>query len=223
MKFLVRWAFRLFLLLIVLLVALVLLKDVLLKSFATHRIRLKTGMDVKIGHMELGLFTPTLTMERLTLYSPAAFGGAPFLDVPDLHLQYDPKALLRFKLHLNLVRLSVTEMNIVEAQNGQTNLVLLLNELEPPAQAPGLFSRWLGLQFAGIDALNLTLGKVSYTSLRHPGEPTEIKVGLKNEIITGVKSIADVRNLVMTLAFRKGITISSEAPRERRGSARQTR
>ncbi len=86
MRFLVRWTFRLVILAAVLAVALILSKDALLKSLAETQIRAQTGMDVRIGKLELGLFSPTLNVEDFKLYNPAEFGGSPLLDVPDLHV-----------------------------------------------------------------------------------------------------------------------------------------
>jgi hypothetical protein len=211
MRFLVRWAFRFFILLLVVTIAIVLLKDMLLKAFTEHCIRSQTGMDVKIGKFEVGLFSPTLTIENLTLYNPAEFGGSPFLDVSDLYLECDARALATRQLHLRLVRLSLTELNIVEGKDGRTNLVLSLDGLNAPSNGAQRESI-LGLEFKGIDTLNLSLGTVRYTSLRRPGKGTEIKLRLKNEVITNVRSITDLNHLLMKVLLRNGITIVTPSP-----------
>jgi uncharacterized protein involved in outer membrane biogenesis len=218
MKFLVRWAFRLFIVLLVLAVGLVLLKDILAKALAEHQIRAQSGMDVKIGKLELGLFAPTLTVEDLKIFNRAEFGGSPLLEVPDLHIEYDLGALARRRLHLKLVRLSLTEVNVVENREGRTNLVLALDSLDIGAALPSAELQYpIGLEFAGIDTLNLTLGRVKYTSLRRPEKATEVNLGLRNEIYTNIKSLTELRNLVMKTLFRNGITITAKAPAERRG------
>lgn len=218
MKFLVRWAFRLFILVLVLAVALILLKDILAKALAEHQIRVQSGMDVKIGKLELGLFSPTLTVEDLKIFNRAEFGGSPLLEVPDLYIEYDLGALARRRLHLRLVRLSLTEVNVVENREGRTNLVLALDNLDTRAASlPSAdFQYPFGLDFADIDMLNLTLGRVKYTSLRHPDSATEVKLDLRNEIYTNIKSLPELRNLVLNTLFRKGITITSKASAERR-------
>lgn len=212
-KFLVRWAFRFFVLAVVLGVALVLLKDALVKSVIEARIRTQTGMDVKLGRVDVGLLSPSLTMENARLYNAPEFGGAPLLDIPELHLVYNPGALLLRRLHLRLLRLSIAEVGIVEGKNGLTNLTLALDELalaptSPTAAEP---SSVLGLEFAGIDTLNLTFDKITYRSLRHPGRAAEVKVGLKNEIVTGIKSMAELRPILARAFVRNGITISPGA------------
>jgi hypothetical protein len=215
MKFLFRWAFRCFLVLVVLAVALLLLKDVLLKALAENRISAYTGMDARIGRLELGLLEPKLTLENLKLFNSADFGGSPFVDMPELHLEWHPATVLSGKVRFRLARVSLAEVNIVEAKNGETNVVRLLGRVAPatPARSgPGSYGS--GFAFGGIDTLNLTIGKLRHTSLKHPGRSTEYQVNLRNEIVTNVRSTAELTNVVMKALLRKGITIA-ETPAER--------
>jgi len=212
MRFLFRWAFRLFLIVIVLAVALVLLKDVLLKSFAESRIRSETGMDVRIGKLEVGLFSPTVIVEDLKVFNRAEFGGLPFIDVPDLFIEYSPAALTLGAIRLRLVRLNLAEINVVEGRDGQTNVVFALDPLtrnQPTAAstAPTVY----GLRFTGIDTLNLSAGKIVYASLRRPGERTEVNLALQNQVLTNVKTFDELEVVLARTALRNGITIDSQA------------
>src|SRR4026208_2402307 len=94
MKALFRWFFRIALATLVLLVVLVvialLLKDVIAKNLAERNLRDSTGMDAKISNLEVGLLTPTLSMEGMKLYNPSEFGGGTFLDMPELRMEYIP-------------------------------------------------------------------------------------------------------------------------------------
>lgn len=207
MKFLFRWAFRLFLVFVVLVVALVLLKDSALKAYVEHRIRSETGLDVRIGKLEAGLFNSTLTIENLKLYNTAEFGGSPLIDLPELHLEGDGSFLASRRLHFKLVRLAVHEINVVESQNGRTNIVGVLASLDKltstnrPTETP---RDW---EFDGIDTLNLTLGKLKYFSMKKLGQATEFDLGLNNQIVTNVKSLNELSSVVMTAILQKGITI----------------
>src|ERR1044071_9205427 len=128
-KFIFRWAFRLLILAIVLVVALVLLKDEILKNIAEKRIRKSTGMDVKIGALHVGLTQPVFNLENFVLYNTAEFGGGAFLDVPDLHLEFYPDAAKR-ELRFKLVRMNVRELNIVQSLQGHTNISSIAGALE---------------------------------------------------------------------------------------------
>jgi len=212
-RFLVRWIFRLLILGVVLAVALILLKDVLAKALAEYEIRTQSGMDVKIGRLELGVLSPTLTLEDLTLFNRPEFGGSPFLSVPDLHVEYDLRALARRQLHLFFARVSLAEVQVVEAKDGRTNVVLALEDFVPPQNAAT--RPVLGVRFGSIDTLNLTVGKVRYTSLRRPDAATEVTVGLNNAVFTQVRSVAELSRVVLNSMVQNGITVT-QSPREHR-------
>ncbi|MBM3832190.1 MAG: hypothetical protein FJ403_02715 [Verrucomicrobia bacterium] len=225
MRFLFRWAFRLFLILVVVVVALVLLKDALCKSLAEHRLRAETGLDARIGKLEIGLLHPTLTIENLKLYNTAEFGGSPFVDLPELHLEASPRAFASQRLQFRLVRVSLNELNIVESKDGRTNIIGLLGQLETIVSTNSAKETVLGFPFDGIDTLNLTLGKIKYLSMKKPGKSTEVDLGLKNKIVTGVKSVEDLSNILITAMLQKGITLLGNpigAPAESPKSSKPT-
>src|SRR5512139_341426 len=118
MKRVFRWLFRLLILGVVLAVAVVLLKDIILKAWAERRIRQQTGCSVTIHKLEAGLLAPTLTLEGLKLYNPPAFGGSVLLDVPEIHLEYDPWKAAGGKLHFRLLRFNLKELNLVKNAAG---------------------------------------------------------------------------------------------------------
>jgi uncharacterized protein involved in outer membrane biogenesis len=122
MKWLFKWIFRLTILLVALVVALVLSKDAILKALVERQIRAQTGMDVKIGSFSVGILSPVVDIAKFKLYNPPEFGGTPFLDVPELHVEYDPVALAGGKIHIKLLRLTLAELNVVKNGTGHTNL-----------------------------------------------------------------------------------------------------
>ena len=93
MKTLWRWAFRLLILLIVLVVAGVLLLDPITREIIKYQIRKRTGLEAKIGRLSIGLFSPTITAENVVLYNSAEFGGSPLFEMPELFIEYDRAAL----------------------------------------------------------------------------------------------------------------------------------
>ncbi len=201
-KFIFRWAFRLLILLIVLAVAFVLLKDDLVKSFAERRILQETGMEVKIGKFETRLLTPTLTIENFKLYNTEEFGGSLFMDLPELHLEYDPARLALGKLHFKLLRLNLTEVNVVENKEGRTNLESVQKRLEERTASKRQRARQSSIEFTGIDTLNLTIGKLNYLNLNRPKQNRVFDVSLKNEIVKNLKSEADLSGLIAKSLFR---------------------
>ena len=110
---LIRWTVYAVILFVVLLTAGILLMDTILGQLAVRQVRRDTGMDVKIGRMEVGLFSPTITIENLKLYNTAEFGGGEFLNMPELHVEYDLAAARAGKLHLKLIRLNLAEIHVI--------------------------------------------------------------------------------------------------------------
>lgn len=203
-----RWVFRLVILVIVLLVAAVLLKDTILKAVAEQRIRSQTGLDVHIGKLEVGLLSPTVTLEDFRLYNPPEFGGSVFLDLPEVHVEYDPEALRSRTLKLKLLRFNLGELNIVENQAGLKNVDAIHQRATTGQKQPQKTNDPLGevgFDFGGIETLNLTLSKLKYTSYRNPQTSFERNLGVQNQILTNVKSEKDLQVFLVNLALRQGL------------------
>ncbi|MDX1952739.1 MAG: hypothetical protein SFY81_11200 [Verrucomicrobiota bacterium] len=205
-KFIFRWAFRLFILLIVLLVALLLLKDTIFKTITESQIRAQTGLEVSIGRLETSLSQPSLTIENFILYNSAEFGGGPLLHVPDLRIEYslDEKGSVRFKL----LRLNLRELNIIENHAGQTNLLSLvaaINKAEEEKRRRNKSSQTN--QFNGIDTLNLSVGTIRFISLKSPQKNQEIKINLNHEIVQNIRTWQDTSALLFKILLRAGIVL----------------
>ncbi|MBU6401222.1 MAG: hypothetical protein KGS61_12970 [Verrucomicrobia bacterium] len=213
MRFIVRWAFRLFVLLVVLVVALVLLKDTLVRALAESSIRSATGLEAKIDKFEVGLLTPTLTIENFTLYNSADFGGAPFVIIPELHVEYDVAAAALGKIHLTLVRFNLGEIDIVQDKGGKWNYQELQAALAKRASDKSVKPT---ADFTGIDTLNLTLGAVKYTSLKPGGKTWKRDLRIKNEILQNIKSTSDLDAAILKVLLRRGLSLAGDWPQSDR-------
>ena len=214
LKFVFKWMFRLFLLgaisLVLLVVAFILLLDPALRLIAQHNIRAQTGMDVEIGSFHLGLTEPVVTIKELKIYNSPDFGGAPFLNIPEIHVEYDRDALARRQLHLTLLRFNLAELDIVKNEAGKTNIFALglgLPAKTKPADANASmveFKKRTGLAFQQIDVLNVSVGKAKYIDLNNQRNNREQKIGIDNFPVRQVKSMADLSGLAVLLALRSG-------------------
>ncbi len=201
MRFLVRWMFRLLILLIVLVTALVLLKDVLLKEVVEARIPAQTGLEAKLDRFELGILNPTLTMEGLRLYNPPEYGGSPFLIIPEIHVEYDREALARNQLHIRLLRFQLAEVDIVSS-GGRSNIEFIQSSLAKRLTKEGKKTE---LNFTGIDTLNLSLGKVKTYDLKEPQKATVVDLGVRNQVFNNVKTEKDLYGILGSVALRVGV------------------
>jgi uncharacterized protein involved in outer membrane biogenesis len=201
MRRLFRWviglALGLLFLAVVCVAAIVLLRDRLARDMLVNRLRLATGMEVKISAVHVGLLSPTLSIEGFKLYNTADFGGALCLDMPELHIQYDRSALRARQLHLTLLRLDLSELSVVVDKNGRKNFDPLQKKKKDhkdaakPKDSPG---QW---KFTGIDVMNATLGTFHMSNLAS-GQGEKIEFSVTNQILRHVKSWSDLAPLGLT-------------------------
>ena len=201
MKWLFKWLLRLVFLAVLLVVLVLVFKDSVLRVVAENRIRSQTGMDVKIGKFSSGLFSPVVTVENLKLYNTAEFGGAPLLDLVELHLELDAAALAQRRLRIKLARVNLAELDIVRNEAGQTNLFSFQSRLDG---RNGFLKMPGGLEFDGIDVLNLSLGKAKFIDLKDAKNNREMRVDMQNQIFKSVKSDADVGGILFMIWLRSG-------------------
>jgi hypothetical protein len=198
MKFLFKWAFRLVIVLVVLVIIALLSLDSIIKSVVAREIRAQTGMDVKIGKFSFGLLSPVVTIEDFKLYNPAEFGGTPFLDIRELHVEYDREAMSRRELHITLLRLSITELNVVKNDLGGTNL-LAFQAKPAPGKSPAD-----EIKFLGIDVLNLSVGKMRFMDLKNRSRDRELYPNLQNQVFKNIKTTGDLYAILIVLWLRSG-------------------
>jgi len=202
MRFLFRLTFYAVVILLLLTVAGVFLVDIAAKSAAVSQIRLATDMDVKIGKLSVGLLTPTVNVENVTLYNTAEFGGSPFLEIPELYLEYDRVAARRGKIHFKLVRLNVAELDISRDKKGRFNYEPLLKAVKPTgSNPPPPVSR-----FTGIDTLNLTLKDLRV------GTNQMVYLGIDHQVFLNINNEKDFKALLFVLAARSGGRLSEAFP-----------
>jgi len=210
-KFIFKWGLRLFLLAVVLAVIFFLSLDSILRVVIQHNIRAQTGMEAEIGKFHLGLFQPVIEIKDFQLYNPADFGGTPFLNIPEIHVEYDRPALQKNEIHITLLRFNLGELDIVKNEMGRTNIFSL--GVAPPAKkiaAGGTgndlaeFKRQTGLDFQGIDVLNVSVGTAKYIDLQDRKNDREQKIGIENQVINNVTNTAGLTGLAALVALRSG-------------------
>ncbi len=211
MRRIIKWLFLLVFLAVAAAIGLLLSKDAILKAVVEQQIRAQTGMDVSIGRLSLGLLSPVVTIENLTLRNTPEFGGTPFLDIRELHLEYDRAALERRKLRITLLRLNLEELTVVRNAKGSTNIVALKGN--PGAKPPKLTG---DVEFEGVDVLNLSLGKIQLLDLKEPRHNLLRNVNLQNQIFHNVRTPGDLYGVLILLWMRSGgsgiISVSPSLP-----------
>lgn len=199
MRRIIRWMFYCLVLGILLVVAGILLMDTVIKAVAENRIRAETGMDVKIGKFSVSLSSPTLLIEDFKLYNTAEFGGSPFIQMPELYIEYDRDQLRKRQLHIKLLRVNLAEVGIVTDKKGRSNIDALaaLGKKQDKDKTQNI-------EFTGIDTLNLTFQNVRHTTLDTPPREEVVDFKLKNAIFHNLKKEEDFQSIAMVLAIKGG-------------------
>jgi uncharacterized protein involved in outer membrane biogenesis len=207
-KFLFKWTVRLFLLAVVLGVILLLSLNSILRVVVEHRIRAQTGMDAEMGRFSLSLFSPTIEIQDLKIYNPPAFGGGLFLNIQEIHVEYDRAALARHEIHVTLMRFNLSELDIVKNEAGQTNIfalgVPLPQKNHETDSGAGEFAKRTGLAFKSIDVLNVSIGTARFIDLKNQRNNRSQKIDIQNLPVRNVKSENDLLGLLVLVALRGG-------------------
>ncbi len=204
-KFIFKWLLRLFILAVVLVVIFFLSLDSILRVVMENRIRAQTGMDAEIGKFTLGLAEPTVTIKDFKLFNPPSFGGTPFLDIPEIHVEYDRAALARHEIHVTLLRFNLGELDIVKNEAGQTNIfsIAALPSVKKSGGGGGKsFAKETGFEFTGIDVLNVSVGTAKYIDLKDSKNNRTQVIGLDNCVTPNVKSQADLMPMIAIVVLR---------------------
>ena len=203
-RWIFKWVLRLAIVAVVLIIILLLSLNTIVRVIMEHNIRAQTGMDAEIGRVELGLTKPTLEIRDLKIYNPPSFGGTPFLDIAEIHVEYDRFALAEKKIHLTLLRFNLAELDVVKNRGGSLNIDTMAKTPKTkshPAGAPN-FKKQTGYDFKQIDVLNVSFNTVKYIDLKNPANNREQAIGLQNCIVPNVKSANDLAGLAFLIGLR---------------------
>jgi uncharacterized protein involved in outer membrane biogenesis len=206
-----KWLLRLFIaavaLAVVAVIVLLLTYNSILRVVMERQIRAQTGMDTEIGSLKIALISPTVEIQNLKIHNSPDFGGTPFLDIPEIHVEYDRAALARREIHVKLLRFNLGELDIVKNQAGRTNI--FLPGIKSQAKKSGVggnplanFKKQSGYDFTGIDMLNVSIGKVKFIDLQNPRNNREQTIGIDELVIPQVKSPADLAGLGALIYLR---------------------
>lgn len=207
MRWLFKWALRLVLAAVALVVVLLLCRNAILRAVIENRIRAQTGMEVRIGKYSSDLFSPVVTLEDLRIYNTPEFGGAPFVRIREIHFELDPKALALHRLHFTLVRFNLAELDVVRNEAGQTNLFSLASKVRvhaPKGGEPGIGQLLGDFEFEGIDVLNVSIGKARFVDLKNSANNCESNFGLENQVFKNISNRDEFNGVLFLLYLRSG-------------------
>jgi len=108
---------------VVLAAALTLLRNRLAGAALVRGIRQETGLEARIGRVEIGVLRPLVRLEKFRLLNPAGFDRPDVLQVDLLAVEYDRASLWRgSEIRLKRLELEVPELAMERDAQGRTNI-----------------------------------------------------------------------------------------------------
>lgn len=177
--------------------ALAVLKNGIAQAAVQGVFKKVTGLDLKIGSLNLGLVAGRLDARAIELKNPAGFADPIMMNMPLLLVDLEPASLFKGGAHLEEVQIDLKEFLVVKNQDGKLNLDYLKpagskdasGKTDKPAKAPQI----------QIDQLRLKIGKVVYKDYSKGGSPSVQTFDLQlDETYQNVSNVNAILPLIMT-------------------------
>lgn|GEM_PF-2223913 len=190
---------------LVLLLGIALFFDSILKLVLEGVISSETGLKTTIGKVHVGFRKPVISIENIKILNREEFGSGPMLDVPEIYLEYKHGLLRSNSVGFAVMRIHIGTLNVVETSDGRINVDDFQKEQEKKQKK----SKKKGSEkddfvFGGIDHLQVTLGRTTFTSQRRPNQNKEVDFGIRNKVFTRIKDEKDLQTIVLALVLEGG-------------------
>lgn len=206
--------FKVILVFIVIVGALMVGKNALVKIAIEKGVKAVTGLSLKIGKLDVSIISSHIGITDLKLFNPDGFPQGIMFHAPEIFVDYRLLDMLKGKIHLEDLRLDFDQFVIVKNANGQMNLAALKpktkSEPEKPAKEIADKKTKKKAPQIQIDHLVLKVGKVIYKDYSKGGEPLvrEFNVNISQEL----SDVTDVRKLLGLVVSRAIAQSAINAP-----------
>jgi len=201
---------KLLLVVLVVLVALVLARNIVVKVVAENGVRAVTGMPLSMGKFDMNLLSTFIDIENLVVKNPSGFHNTTLVEIPKILVDYKLSDILKGNIHLENLEFDMKQFTVVKNEKGKLNLdrlKALQGTQKPSAPAPAQKrkapAKALPVQ---IDNMRLKIGKVVYVDYSS-GQPSTkeflINLDQNYQNITDLNSV--VRLIVLKAMMSSGI------------------
>lgn len=186
---------KILILIVVLLFAFCLARDLLIKSLIGSVVGSVTGAPAHIGGFSLSVIRQTVKMTDFKMYNPHGFPRDILVDIPKISISWNPGALLKGRIHLKEIDFELKEVGMTKNEEGELNVNSLkitkdkkAGVLEKEATKP---AKELAIQ---IDLANLAIGRIVSKDYSVKGPPAvkvyEVNLKKSYKNITSVQQLA---------------------------------
>ncbi|MDD5634130.1 MAG: AsmA family protein [Candidatus Omnitrophica bacterium] len=149
-------------------------KETIIKTIVGKEAEQITGLKLHMSEIEAEITKPVIEMKKLKLYNPKGFKDRVMIDIPEVYIDYDLKALLKKKVYLNELVVTIKEFTVIKNADGEMNLGFLKITREDASEEasvkPVIFN---------VNKLRLKVEKVVYKDYSsEEAKITEFNVGV---------------------------------------------
>ncbi len=183
--------------------ALVLMKDQLLKTVVVKATEAITGAPVNIDTFHLDISKQNVRIKGFRLYNPKGFPEGLILDIPEISVDYNLSALMEKKFHLYSVVINLNEVGIVKNKEKKLNVdsLKVSQAKKKPNEKEEKPSENMPMQ---IDKLTLSIGKVVYKDFTDDEIPTVLvyDLGMEKRTYKNLTSAEQLVALMLTESLK---------------------
>jgi uncharacterized protein involved in outer membrane biogenesis len=198
---------KILVIIVVVVVGLGIAKNALTQIVLSSAISKAAHVPVKIGGVNLSLLSASLRIKNLKVSNPSGYPEKVMMDVPQIFVDFDPKALSQGKAHFEEVNLDLKELVVIKRKDGALNV-----DAVKPTEAEKKASNEKAKAPKGgkapklmIDKLTLSIGRVVYKDYSTGGEPNvqTFDVNIQNREFHNIDNPATVVSLLMFEALTR--------------------
>ena len=180
-------------------------KNIIAKAAIITGVNAITGLTLDINKIDVGVMKTLIGIEGLKLFNPSEFEDRIMVDFPEIYVDYDLKAFLNKKVHLEEVRLNLTEFVVITNKDGVKNIDALVpakeeGKEEKPASKEEKEKEKGEVPEIQIDVLQLKIGKVIIKDYSKSDKPSikEVNVNIDERF----ENITDPKELIKIIVLK---------------------
>jgi len=208
---------KIFIIVVVVLCAMVLFKDSIIKQVIVTAASGVMGTKMEIDSFSTSFTKQKVRIEGFRVYNPKNFPEGILLDIKSVGVEFDLGMVFQGKIHMPYVEFDLNELNIVKNKDGDVNITSLKISQEKKKdesqkkEKPSEDKKKSDLKFQ-IDLVSLNINKIVHTD-HSVGVVPVVKVydvNLKNKEYRNITSPEQLIALILTSSMR-GLAIKGVA------------
>ena len=148
---------KMIILAVIFLLAFCLVRDFLVKSLIGTAVSSITGAPTRVSGLSLSIIRQSVKISNFRMYNPKGFPKDILVDIPEIRVACNLKALITGKIHLRQLDLEIKEIGLVKNKEGKLNVDSLKIAAQKPEEKEKKPAKQLAMR---IDLVSLGMGRV---------------------------------------------------------------